>query len=653
MARSLLVLFSVLCAALGVAHAEPISFSFTVFSTTVTVSASAAAVTAAVAAATVAASYLVATSIVPDIGNQGTSIPARGAKQPYRHIAGRTSTAGVDVAYKSTQTGDSEGNRQWLLETRVLSCTPISAIVGIEYDGSLIYPSGGSASFPANGVFDPTQADGVKLIYDAGGNVRTELLANGRDEFAPHITTNLGQAGEPIDAMGKKWGDLDATTGTHQPFAYAQLRRNFDESSGRRTPIRFIIEGATVYDPRDVNQDPADRSTWEYSDNVALICAWYVMQPDRYAIPHTRIDWDSVAAAANICDELVTIPDSEGRKPGDGGYVTTTEKRYRCGLTYLESDDRASVLQQLVQSMAGWFIQPRVTGKWQFFAGSYTAPTGTILAGDIIKCDSYSPKSNGLKNRHDLVRGRYQAQAANHTVTAYPQVTITSDALTNNELSLDLDYVYSPYQAQRIAQIQGRRSHYSARWEGRLKVVGLAFAAGENVFLNDPTYNLVNRVMRVESSSIEAGPDGLEVRAVLVEENSAIYAYDVADMTVPAEYTIPGVGVPGDPTASLSIDPTDFTDLTDQALDTQVTSNSVTISGQPGTSYILAVSAIAGMPELQVNSGGWRTAAVAEDGDTLQLRMTTSASNSATHTAFLTGTPSGLAVDWAITTVAA
>jgi len=77
-----------------------------------------------------------------------------------------------------------------------------------------------------------------------------------------------------------------------------------------------------------------------------------------------------------------------------------------------------------------------------------------------------------------------------------------------------------------------------------------------------------------------------------------------------------------------------FTDLTGQALSTQVTSNTVTLTGFFGN---LPVSITGdGSPEFKINSGAWSTSGTVTDGDTLQLRLTTSASNGTTSTATIT-----------------
>lgn len=90
-----------------------------------------------------------------------------------------------------------------------------------------------------------------------------------------------------------------------------------------------------------------------------------------------------------------------------------------------------------------------------------------------------------------------------------------------------------------------------------------------------------------------------------------------------------------------------FSNLTNQAVSTQVQSNAVTISGFDGP---LTVSVSGnGSPQLQVAGGAWVTSGLISPGQSLRLRLTTSASYSTAHTATVTlGTYS---TAWSATTL--
>lgn len=89
-----------------------------------------------------------------------------------------------------------------------------------------------------------------------------------------------------------------------------------------------------------------------------------------------------------------------------------------------------------------------------------------------------------------------------------------------------------------------------------------------------------------------------------------------------------------------------FTDLTNQELNTLVTSNSVTVSGFDGP---LTVSVSGqGNPQLKVGSGSWATSGQIDAGQSLTLRLTTASSYETIYTAALT--LGGYSTNWTVTT---
>ncbi|WP_435640760.1 beta strand repeat-containing protein [Micavibrio aeruginosavorus] len=74
-----------------------------------------------------------------------------------------------------------------------------------------------------------------------------------------------------------------------------------------------------------------------------------------------------------------------------------------------------------------------------------------------------------------------------------------------------------------------------------------------------------------------------------------------------------------------------FTDLTGIALSTLTPSNSITIAGLGAPTAVTMTGD--GTPEFSINGGAWTTSGTIANGQTLQLRLTSSASNSTTLTA--------------------
>ena len=91
-----------------------------------------------------------------------------------------------------------------------------------------------------------------------------------------------------------------------------------------------------------------------------------------------------------------------------------------------------------------------------------------------------------------------------------------------------------------------------------------------------------------------------------------------------------------------------FIHQTDVALSTQITSNSITITGIDAAAPV-SVSG-QGSPQIRINGGAWATSGTIENGQTLEVRLTSSATNSTTHSAIVD--VGGVSPQWNVTTAA-
>ena len=446
--------------------------------------------------------------IFTGVGQQGVTVPAVGGDEPWRHCVGQSLTSGT-----ITHRNSSGDDNRWLFESRALSYGPIDEIVAIYINNLEVQ-------------FESSQDD-----TNGGFEVDTDPYA---DNEIAYMTWGLGLPGEPVDGMGIRWGDFQFTD-RHQPFAYLNSRyKRADEWEGSVPRITALVRGRKIYDPRNISHNPNDEMTWDWSDNPALIAAWYVTQPWSFDAGFDDVDWASVVTAANVCDELVTVP---------GG----TEKRYRMGGTIFENADRINQLTSIVQSMSGEFLTPRKSGLWVFFAGAYAAPVIDIGPDDIIQCETFSPHFT-KDQRVNVVHGLFQSEDDNYQSVAYPTVTnATAIAMEGEEIetTLDFEYVQSHTQAQRIASITVMRSQFQTRWNGRLKLIGHALNPGDRVRLTDTNYEplMVNKIMRVLEMEFEDA--GVMVK--LIEDDPEIWAppaYQSMTPTRPFNNLRPGVVTP-------------------------------------------------------------------------------------------------------------
>lgn len=77
-----------------------------------------------------------------------------------------------------------------------------------------------------------------------------------------------------------------------------------------------------------------------------------------------------------------------------------------------------------------------------------------------------------------------------------------------------------------------------------------------------------------------------------------------------------------------------FTNQTDVALSTLITSNAITITGITGDVTVWVSGA--GSPQIRINGGGWGTSGTIQDGQSLEVRLTSNASFSTMNSAIVT-----------------
>lgn len=172
-----------------------------------------------------------------------------------------------------------------------------------------------------------------------------------------------------------------------------------------------------VWDPRASGGAGAYIETG--TSNPALLAAWYRTLPKAdggMGIPSTWIDWPSVAAAANICDELITVKTLDGAS-------TEQVKRYECHIVLkLAGVTRADNLRAILNCMAGDF--PFTGGLYRCFAGAYRAPVFTITDEDVSGDEplTFTPASGGFKKPPNAIAANIFDKAKLYAEVGAPEV---------------------------------------------------------------------------------------------------------------------------------------------------------------------------------------------------------------------------------------
>lgn len=155
-------------------------------------------------------------------------------------------------------------------------------------------------------------------------------------------------------------------------------------AGGREPEVTVVGDFNRQYDPRldstvtggSGSHRTDDPTTWEWTDNSALIIANYLFDPDGYGLSASDLDWENIIEEANVCDQLVTIRDG-----------TTQIKRYRSWGFYTLGETRKQVLQRFLAACDG-FVYQDGSGKAILKVGRFETPTTHITDDHILSCQS-------------------------------------------------------------------------------------------------------------------------------------------------------------------------------------------------------------------------------------------------------------------------
>ena len=177
-----------------------------------------------------------------------------------------------------------------------------------------------------DGVENPYLFDAV--VYSGGGPVESisprvdySTIPNWYNGYL-YTDTQLGACPEP-DALAPQWAGATGWGSAYKLSGQAAIGWSFKfDKKGKKfasgLPLTgAYIEGVKVYDPRLDSTRPGgsgshridDESTWAYSENPALHAGTYAYGRHQngkrtfgIGLPADAIDWDVIAAWANVCE---------------------------------------------------------------------------------------------------------------------------------------------------------------------------------------------------------------------------------------------------------------------------------------------------------------------------------------------------------------
>jgi hypothetical protein len=328
------------------------------------------------------------------------------------------------------------------------------------------------------------------------GKARIQNSLTGGTAYADLVTETA--------ALTNKWTSSHKLTGISSVY----VRMQYDTSIFTSIPtVRALVKGKLVYDPRS--------TTTAWSDNPALCIRDYIMSEYGMRVTSDEIDSASFIAAANICDETVTVK------------TAVTQKRYTLNGVVDTSKSPREVLQDMLSTCAGMLIYS--SGKYKLIVGAFSNPVQTITVDDL-RGDVQLSCSNEKANLFNRVAGVFADAEKLYSATEYPAIASstfkTQDG--NEELSaqLDLNFTTNYLEAQRLAKINLFKSRQGIVVSISCKPTCLNITAGDVVALTIAQLGWSGKYFRVMEWRLN---EDIGVDLVLKEEDSTAYDWSTSD----------------------------------------------------------------------------------------------------------------------------
>jgi len=363
-------------------------------------------------------------------------------------------------------------------------------------------------------------------LYQLDGKSRTSLSGSGyRIEVALGLQTTANQS-----AMTEMVNIDDTFIGYGVTYAYHKYEVNPDIFPNGVQDVKFKVRGLRCYDPRldstagGIGAHRADdESTWEWTDNAALINFYWKRFGGAIVLPIEMFDLANIALEANLCDEEVTFIDKNG--------VTHTEKRWTCNGVIDLSKGQASVEEELLRSCGARWAE--AGGKFWLITAAYRGPATVTLTDDDLKDDIERDPYTPLEDRCNAVvatfidpESYYQQTNCTEIYSEYYRDVRDKRYLQH---ARELGYTNSDTMCQRLNRIYMER----AAAGDTLRVVvgwkGIKCPPGKVINVNFNEHSIINK--EYEVLEYEFDSEQFLWTLILKETTSAIFD----DTVIPSE----------------------------------------------------------------------------------------------------------------------
>ena len=346
------------------------------------------------------------------------------------------------------------------------------------------------------------------------------------------IRKHLGTADQAVDAALLNESNQINSNFRGKGIAYIYVRYEYDQDvfANGLPLVTAVVRGKKVYDPRTAST--------AYSNNAALCVRDYIAST--YGLNDSQIDDTVFSAAANICDENVSL--------SGGG----TEKRYTINGVVNAVQSHGDVLQDMMTACAGSLFWG--AGNWKLVVGDYIAPVKTLTLDDLRGPITLSTRTN-VRDQFNGVQGTFNNAAQRWITTDYPAITSSTfqaeDGGEESLLDLPLVYTTSSATAQRIAKLTLFRGREQMTLTADFGLNAFDVEVGEIIALTNPRYGWTAKEFEVVGWAFGAADAGdLRVTLTLRETSEAAFDWNAEESALiqnntnlPSAFTTATVGV--------------------------------------------------------------------------------------------------------------
>lgn len=476
-------------------------------------------------------------------------------------VYGQVKTGGVVIFSDSYST-----NNQFLDVAIAHSLTRSTGSVGLALQGV--------SGFYVNDVFIPVNT-GSGGWNSAGGSITSSGVGQPYDVFAGNLWIYFHDGSQTtVDSELHTNFSYWASTAIGKGVCYSVFKmfNSSDQATfqaaypqGIPNMLGAVLSGQKVYDPRldssnggSGTQRLGNSATWTFSSNPALIAADYLLRPKSdggCGFTSSVINWPSVAAAANICDQNVTVPAYGATWSGSAWSATVTQAQYTCNVSLDTATNCDQNLRTILDCMAGVCVI--ATGQIYLYAGAPTSSSGsfdeTFLAGEI-QFTNESPR----QSRWNCVKATYgqdancdyqQQEAVPYFNTSY----ITADGGVTLLKSITLPGVTNQFTAQYLEIIETQRSRNKQVLNVKCNLKMLQYQVYDVVSVTIAEYGLSSAPFRILSLTLNSD---LSVSVTMQQEQSGTYTVALSQFQA---FTSPNLvltglapGAPDTPTSPLA-----------------------------------------------------------------------------------------------------